>query len=128
MNAKGFEQIAMKNFDPTSTAASVTNDTSIRIMLVIMLLADLRAKIHDVKGAFSKRKFEETAKNFMEVPQGMEHHYWGSAVLRLLLSIYRLKQAVLLFWQRLLEIMKNIGHKRSIADPCMYFSRNKAGG
>ena len=23
--------------------------------------------------------------------------------------------------------MKNMGHKQSIADPCMYFSRNKAG-
>ena len=61
----------------------------------------------------------------MEVPQGMEHHYWGLAVLRLLKPIYGLKQAASLFWQRLLEIMKNMGHKQNIADPCMYFCRNK---
>ena len=57
----------------------------------------------------------------------MEHHHWGSAVRRLLKPIYRLKQAALLFWQRLMEIMNNMGHKQSISDPCMYFSQNKAG-
>ena len=57
----------------------------------------------------------------------MEQHYWDLAVLRLLKPIYGLKQATLLVWQNLLEIMKNMEHKQSIADPCMYFSRNKAG-
>ena len=57
----------------------------------------------------------------------MKHHYWGLAVLRLLEPIYGLKQTVLLFWKRMLVIMINTGHKQSIADPCMYLSRNKAG-
>ena len=85
------------------------------------------ARIYDVKGAFLKGKFEDSKDIFMEVPQGMEHHYWHLAALRLNKPIYGLKQAALLFWQRLLEIMKNMGHKQSIADPCMYFCRNKAG-
>ena len=62
----------------------------------------------------------------MEVLQGIEHHYWDLAVLMLLKPIYGLKQATLLFCQRLLDIMKNMGQKQSIAGPCMYFSRNKA--
>ena len=62
----------------------------------------------------------------MEVLQVMEHHYWGIAVLRLCKPIYELKQATLLFWQRLLEMMKNMGHEQSVADPRMYFSKNKA--
>ena len=33
----------------------------------------------------------------------------------------------MLFWGRLLEIMKNMVHEGSIADPHMYFSRNKDG-
>ena len=61
------------------------------------------------------------------VPQVMEHCYWGLAVLRLLKPIYGLKQAALLFWQKLLEIMKNMGHEKSIADQLMYFPKNKAG-
>ena len=103
------------------------NHTTIRIVLVFMLLADWTARIYDVKGAFLKGKLEGSEEIFMEVQQGLEHHYWGLAVLSLLKPIFWLKQDTLLFWQRLLEIMKNMGHKCSIADPCAYFSRNKAG-
>ena len=85
------------------------------------------ARIYDVNDAFLKGKFEDGEEIFMEVPQGMEHHFWDSAVLRLLKSIYRLKKAALIFSQRLLEITKNMRQKQTIAEPCMYFSRNKSG-
>ena len=74
-----------------------------------------------------KGKLEDGNVFFIEVPQGMEHHCWGLAAMRLLKPIYGLKQAVLLLWQRLLEIMKSMGHKQSIADTYMFFSRNKDG-
>ena len=44
LNARRFEQIAGKYFDPTSTAAPVTNNTAIRIVLVLMLLANCMAR------------------------------------------------------------------------------------
>ena len=128
MNARGFEQIAGKNFDPTLTAASVTSDTTNRIVLLLMLLENWTARTHDVKGAFLKGKFKDGEEIFMEVPQGMEHYYWDFTVTRLLKPIYGLKQVAMLFWQKLLEMMKNMGHKQSRTDPCMYFSRNKIGG
>ena len=56
----GFKQVAGKHFDPTSTAAPVTKDTTNRIVLVLMLLADLMARIYDVKGMFLKGKFEDS--------------------------------------------------------------------
>ena len=56
----------------------------------------------------------------------MKHHYWGSAIQRLLKPIHGLRQAALPFWQQLLEIIKNMWHKQSIANPCIYFSRIKA--
>ena len=93
-DARGFEWIAGKHFDPTSTAAPVTNDTTIRIVLVLMLLADWMARMYDVKGAFLKGKFEDSEEIFMEVPQGIEHHYWGLAVPRILKPIYVLVKAV----------------------------------
>ena len=65
--------------------------TTIRIVLVFMLLTDLTARMNNVKGTFFKGKFEDGKEIFMEVPQGMEHHYWGLAVLRLLEPIYWLK-------------------------------------
>ena len=98
LNARGFEQIAGKHFISTSIADPVTNDTTIIIVLVFMLLANWMARIHDVKGAFLKGKFEDDEENFMEVSQDMEHHYWGKSVLRLLKPIYGLKHAAMLFW------------------------------
>ena len=80
--------MAGKHFDPTSTAAPVTNYTTIRIVLVITLLAVWMARIYNVKGMFLKGKFDDGEEIFMEVPQGMEHHYLGLAVLRLLKPIY----------------------------------------
>ena len=126
LNARGFMQIAGKHFDSASTAGLVTNNTTIRVVLVLMLLADLTTRIYGVKGAFLKGKFEGR-RVFMEVPQGMKHHYWDMAVLRLVKPICGLKYAALLFWQRLLEIMKNIWHEQSVSDPCMYFSMKRNG-
>ena len=71
----GFQQIAGKHFDPTSTAAPLTNDTTIRIVMVLMLLAHWTSRIYDVKGVFLKGKFEDSKEIFMEVPQGIGHHY-----------------------------------------------------
>ena len=62
LNAREFKQIAGKNFDPTSTAVPVTNNTTIRIVLVLMLLTDWMARIYDVKGVFLKGKFEDVKK------------------------------------------------------------------
>ena len=62
-----------------------------------LLLADWMARIYDVKGAFMKGKFQEGEEIFMEVPQGMEHHSWRLAVLKILKPIYGLKQGALLF-------------------------------
>ena len=75
----------------------MTNNTTIRIVLVLMLLADWMARIYDIKGMFLKGKFEDGEEIFMEVPQSEAHHYWALAVLRLLKPKYRLKQATLLF-------------------------------
>ena len=57
LNARRFKQIAVKHFNPTSTAAPVTNDTTIRILLVLMLLMNWTARIYDVKGVFLKEIF-----------------------------------------------------------------------
>ena len=63
-----------------------------------MLLADWMSRIYNVKGVLLNGKFENGEEIFMEVPQGMEHHYWDLAVLILLQPVYGLKQAALLFW------------------------------
>ena len=51
----------------------MANITTIRIVLVLMLLADWMTEIYDMRGVFLKGKFEDGKDIFMEVPQGMEH-------------------------------------------------------
>ena len=98
LNVWGFEEVAGKHFNPTSTAVPVMNDTTTRIVQVLMLLAEWMARIYDVKGLLLKFKFEDGKEMLMEVPQGMRHQYWDLAVLKLISPIHRLKEAALLFW------------------------------
>ena len=44
-----------------------------------------------------------------------------------LTPINGLKQAVMLFWQKVLEIMKKMGNEQSLANSCRYFTKNKTG-
>ena len=74
LNARDFEQIAGKHFDPISTAAPVTNDTTIRIVLVLMLLANWMARIYNVKGAFLKGNLR-TVKKFSWC-----HRAWNTTI------------------------------------------------
>ena len=75
LNDRGFEQVPWKHFNPTSTYDTVMNDTTIRIVLVLMLLADWMARIHGINDAFLKRKFKDGKEIFMEMLQGMKFHY-----------------------------------------------------
>ena len=63
----------------------------------------------------------------MKVPCGFEQHYKKNEVLKLEKTIYGLKQAVMCFWQKLLEGMKKLGNTRSKADPCIYYKWTNAG-
>ena len=51
--------MAGKHFNLMSSAAPMTNDTTIKIVLVLMLIGDLKAGIYDVKGMFLKGNFED---------------------------------------------------------------------
>ena len=93
LNARGFQQVQGKHYDPSSIAAPVANDTMIHIVMVLMILAGWIGWVVDIKGAFMKGKFESGEEIYMEVPEGMEHHYGKLQVLRLLKPIHGLKQA-----------------------------------
>ena len=121
VNGSGFKQIPGQHYDSSSIHAPVTNATSIRVILVLMLMANWTANVVDVKGAFLHGEFTDGEEIFMEVPQGFEKHYPGNVVLRLLKTIYGLKQAAMAFWRMLLRCMQDMGMQRSTADPCLYY-------
>ena len=121
LNARGFKQRKGVHYDASSIHAPVTNATTIRVILTIMIMAGWAASVVDVKGAFLHGEFEDGEEIYMEVPEGWENKYPKGAVLKLLKTIYGLKQAAMAFWRMLLKCMKSMDMKRSVADPCLYF-------
>ena len=127
LNARGFQQIPGDHYNARSISSPVTNDVTIRIMLVLMLMAGWHAEVVDVKGAFLHGKFEDGEIMYMEVPEGFKQHYGAGMVLLLLRTIYGLKQAAMAFWRELLKAMLSMNFRRSKADPCLYFQWTAAG-
>ena len=111
LNVRGFKQIKGQHFDGSSIHAPVTNAFTIRILLVLMILLGGCAKVVDVMGAFLHRRFQEGEVIFMEVPDGWREHYHNNVVLRLLKTLYGLRQAAMAFWKELLKCMSSMDMK-----------------
>jgi hypothetical protein len=128
LNARGYEQVDGVHYDSHSISAPVTNDVTIRIVLVIMLLADWVGELIDIKGAFLHGDFEDGKNVYMEVPEGFEKYYDPLYyVLYLLQTIYGLKQSAMAFWRKLLMAFRDMKFERSKADPCLYYSWKPSG-
>ncbi len=52
MNARGFKQVERQHYNGTTISSPVTNSATIRIMLMLMIMASMLAHVVDVKGAF----------------------------------------------------------------------------
>jgi len=121
LNGRDYEQIDGEHYDGTSIASPVTNDATIRITIVLMLLATWSAQIFDVEGAFLHGNLDDDEKIYMEIPEGFQDKYCVNCVLLLLRTLYCLKQAAMAFWKQLLAAMRRMGFERSKADPCLYY-------
>ena len=122
MNARGFEhQIKGQHYDDTTISSPVTNSATIRIVLMLTIMASILAHVVDVKGAFLHGEFEEREIIHMKVPQGFEKHVPEGSVLLLKKCLYGIKQAVTAFWRQLLHATSAIGLKPSTTDPCLYY-------
>ena len=121
INARGFKQVDGEHYDSASISSPVTNDTTIRIAFVLMIMMQGDGKLCDVKGAFLHGEFEDGEVIYIHVPKGFEKHYAKDDVLRLNKTIYGLKQSAAAFWKELLKAMQSMGYSRSATDPCLYY-------
>jgi len=119
--ARGFEQIDGEHYKSDETAAPVVNDMTIRIVLILMIMARFCGELVDVQGAFLLGEFGTEEKLYMEVPEGFKKFYPAYVVLLLLKTIYGLKQAAYAFWRKLIEAFWAMGYERCKGDPCLYF-------
>ncbi len=96
------------HYDVLNTHAPVTNAGTIRIMLILMLMAAWHGRIMDVKGTFLHGEFENGRVIYMKEPRGFEKFYPEDVLLKLKKCIHGLKQAGTAFWQQLLLCMKSM--------------------
>jgi hypothetical protein len=75
LTARGYEQIDGLHFDSTDTSAPVVNDTTIRIVFVLMIMAGWTAMLLDVRGAYMNGRFKDDEKLYMHVPEGFEKSF-----------------------------------------------------
>jgi hypothetical protein len=121
MNATGFKQVEGQHYNGMTISSPVTNSATIRIVLTLMIMADMLAHVVDIKGAFLHGEFEDGEVIHMKVPQGFEKHFPEGSVLLLKKCLYGLKQAAKAFWRQLLRAASAMGLKQSTADLCFYY-------
>ena len=86
---------------------SVTNDITIKVMLVLVTMASWIGWVVDVKGVFLHGTFNNNEVIYTEVPKQFEKCYNPNIwMLKLLKTVYGLKQVSILFWRELLEAMR----------------------
>jgi hypothetical protein len=59
MNARGFKQVDMQHYSGMAISSPVTNSATNRIVLTLMVMADMLGHVVDVKGAFLHEEFED---------------------------------------------------------------------
>ena len=113
--AKGFSQ--RPGFDFNETFAPTARFSAIRTILALSALEDLHLQSIDISHAFINGDLEEEV--FMEQPEGFEQGEPGQ-VLRLKRSLYGLKQASRMWYQKLQTVLIDIGFHCVEVDSSIY--------
>eukprot|EP00957_Ditylum_brightwellii_P106313 8111023-Ditylum_brightwellii.AAC.1 len=121
LNAQGCEQVEGMHYNAHDLAAPIVFDMTIRIVLVLIIMADWATALLDMKGAFLNGMFRNGERLYLMVPQGFKRFYPADVLLLLLKKIFSLKQAVIQFWCKLQKVFKFMGYKRNKDNPCMAF-------
>lgn len=116
--ARGDRQVEGVDFD--ETYAPVVQWTTIRLMLVLQVILDLKSKQGDVTAAFLHGEFgENDLPVFLEMPRGFQQE---GKVLKLKRTLYGLRQSPRAFWKFMIQKMEECGMQQSELDPCLFLN------
>ncbi len=111
--ARGFSQ--MYGIDYEDTFAPTVKFDTLRVFLALVALEDLECHQVDVNNAFTESFLKETI--YMAPPPGVTTT--PGCVLRILRSLYGLKQAARDWHERCVTELLQLGFHQSSADPCL---------
>lgn len=113
--ARGDQQL--EGVDFFETYAPVVQWTTVRLMLILEILLQLKSKQGDVTAAFVHGKLEDHEKVHIEMPLGFRQK---GKVLKLKKTLYGLRQSPRAFWKYLTDAMNAVGLETSKMDPCLF--------
>ena len=111
---RGFSQQYGVNY--TETFAPTVQMTTLRAFLSVVAAEDLECRYYDIKNAFTEASMQEDV--FMKAPEGVQVK--KGCVLKILRSLYGLKQSARDWNQLLKSMMLKWGFTQSLADPCLF--------
>ena len=127
--ALGYHQIP--GIDHKDNFAPVIDETTFRIILIIMMKENLKAEIVDIETAFLYGNLEEEI--FMKQPQGLKYMESESDtdnehVLVLKQSIYGLLQAARQFFKKLRDVLiEKMKFEKFLVDQCLLSRKGESG-
>ena len=121
--AQGFSQIGGVDYD--DTYAPVAKLASSRA--IIAMANRLHFKLHqiDIKGAYLNGVLSADEVLFMQHPPGYKAPDAGVRVLRLIKTLYGLKQSGQRWYQKLTSIFSSLDFKRCAVDQAVFFKSNQ---
>lgn len=121
--AQGFSQV--EGVDYFDTYAPVAKLASIRTILALAARFDLELHQIDIKGAYLNGELTDEEVIYMRQPPGFPYPDSVGKVLRLLKTIYGLKQSGRRWYQRLWAILQSLGFSRCDVDQAVFYRRDE---
>jgi hypothetical protein len=113
--ARGDQQL--EGIDFFETYAPVVQWTTVRLMLILEILLQLKLMQGDVTCAFLHGELGPNEKVYVEMPLGFRQK---GKVLKLKTTLHGLQQSPRAFWKYLSDAMVNSGMEVSKLDPCLF--------
>ena len=128
LNMRGYEQKDGEHYNSASISSPVTNDVTIRIIFVLLLMAGYMSYLLDIRGAFLHGEFHNGEIIYSRIPEGFQNRWDPKIWLwKILKTIYGMKQSGMSFWIQLLKCMRHMGFSRSNSDPALYYKWTEKG-
>ena len=110
-----------KSTEPMNTYAPVVNWSTVRFMLVLTCILDLKTQATDFSNAFAQATLEKPV--YLRPPARFRRDSWGSdPILKLNKSLYGQAEAPRLWYEKLSAGLTDRGFTASVVDPCLFIS------
>ena len=118
-----------KDIDPFECFAPIVSWTTVRLLLILSILLNLKSIQLDYTSAFCQARIEEDV--YGRLPRGwetlnrmgLEEKFKENHVLKLKRCLYGLRQSPKNFYEHLKERLEKIGFTQSKCDPCLFIRR-----